>query len=50
MQENPASDAVFGAQGMTQEDRDYQGSRFRDVKAAIFANPYQQVWGAVRWL
>jgi hypothetical protein len=38
-------EAIFGEQGMTPEDSSYQGSRFRDVKAAIFANPYQQVWG-----
>ena len=25
--------------------RVYAGSRFRDVVAAVFANPYQQVWG-----
>jgi len=41
----PAPDAIFGRQGITQEDKDYQGSRFSDVKAAIFANPYQKVWG-----
>lgn len=46
MPEIPAPDAIFGPQGMTQEDRDYQGSRFREVKAAVFANPYQKVWGA----
>src|SRR5215208_4285480 len=45
MSELPASDAIFGPQGMTQEDREYQGSRFRDMKAVIFANPYQKVWG-----
>ena len=27
------------------EDRGYAGSRFRDVVDALFANPYQQVWG-----
>jgi len=41
----PAPTAIFGQQGLTQEDRSYQGSRFSDVKAAIFANPYQKVWG-----
>lgn len=30
----------------TDEDRGYVGSRFSDVAAAVFANPYQQVWGA----
>jgi hypothetical protein len=28
------------------EDRVYTGSRYSDVVAAIFANPYQRVWGA----
>ena len=27
-------------------DRAYWGSRFSEVKRAIFANPYQEVWGA----
>lgn len=45
MRQIPAPDAIFGKQGITQEDKDYQGSRYRDVKAAIFANPYQKVWG-----
>lgn len=40
-----APDAIFGTQGLTQEDKDYHGSRFSDVKAAIFTNPYQKVWG-----
>ena len=40
-----APDAIFGTQGITQEDKDYHGSRFSDVKAAIFINPYQKVWG-----
>ena len=31
---------------MTTEDRAYSGSRYSDVVAAIFANPYQKVWGA----
>jgi hypothetical protein len=45
MPQIPAPEAIFGSQGITQEDRGYQGSRFSDVKAAIFANPYQKVWG-----
>ena len=36
----------FGIQDFTQEDREYAGSRFRDVVDALFANPYQRVWGA----
>jgi hypothetical protein len=28
------------------EDRDYAGSRFAEVVDALFANPYQRVWGA----
>jgi len=35
----------FGIEQITEEDRAYDGSRFPDVRAAIFANPYQQVWG-----
>ncbi len=27
------------------EDRVYSGSRYPDVVAAIFANPYQRIWG-----
>jgi hypothetical protein len=27
------------------EDRGYSGSRYADVVAAIFANPYQRIWG-----
>lgn len=30
---------------MTDEDRGYRGSRFAEVRDAIFANPYQTVWG-----
>ena len=36
----------LGTQGMTDEDRQYTGSRFSEVVAALFANPYQRVWGA----
>jgi hypothetical protein len=31
---------------MTAEDLEYAGSRFGDTKAAVFANPYQAIWGA----
>ena len=40
-----APDAIFVTQGITQEDKDYHGSRFSDVKAAISINPYQKVCG-----
>jgi hypothetical protein len=30
---------------LSEEDRGYRGSRFSDVVAALFANPYQNVWG-----
>ena len=33
------------AQQFSDEDRGYKGSRFSDVVAALFANPYQKVWG-----
>jgi hypothetical protein len=34
----------FGAESITSDDRAYNGSRFADVRDAIFANPYQPVW------
>ncbi len=40
-------DANFlGTEQITEEDRGYSGSRFAEVEAALFANPYQRVWGA----
>ena len=30
---------------VTEEDRAYNESRFSEVRDAIFANPYQKVWG-----
>ena len=33
------------ANQITEEDRRYNGSRFSEVVAALFANPYQRVWG-----
>ena len=36
----------LGIEEFTKDDRDYAGSRYGDVEAAIFANPYQRVWGA----
>ncbi len=38
-------DVESGSEQFTDEDRVYSGSRFRDVVEALFANPYQQVWG-----
>ena len=32
----------FGIEGTTDEDRAYRGSRFSDVREALFANPYQR--------
>jgi hypothetical protein len=37
--------ADFGTEALTDQDRAYKGSRFAEVRDAIFANPYQQVWG-----
>ena len=34
----------FGAEAFTAADRAYEGSRFSEVRDAIFANPYQEVW------
>ena len=35
---------AFG-EAFAPEDAAYRGSRFRDVREALFANPYQRVWG-----
>jgi len=35
----------FGIEGITDADRAYRGSRFAEVRDALFANPYQKVWG-----
>lgn len=35
----------FGQEGITGEDRAYNGSRYSEVRAAVFANPYQKIWG-----
>jgi hypothetical protein len=35
----------FGTEEVTDADRAYQGTRFSDVRDALFANPYQRVWG-----
>jgi hypothetical protein len=40
------STVVDQLESVTDEDRAYAGSRFADVVAAVFANPYQRVWGA----
>lgn len=34
-----------GYEQFSDEDRVYAGSRYRDVVDAVFANPYQKVWG-----
>lgn len=36
----------FGIEEVVEEDRAYRGSRYAEVREAIFANPYQPVWGA----
>lgn len=36
----------LGIEQITNDDRAYGGSRYAEVEAAIFANPYQRVWGA----
>ena len=38
--------ALDHADVVSDEDRAYAGSRFAEVVAAVFANPYQRVWGA----
>jgi hypothetical protein len=37
--------SFFGTEQVTEEDRAYRGSRFSEVRDAVFANPYQKVWG-----
>src|SRR4029453_15728970 len=39
------ADVEIGSEQFTDEDRLYAGSRFREVVDALFANPYQKVWG-----
>src|SRR5262249_11154580 len=36
----------LGIEAIAEEDRAYAGSRFADVREALFANPYQKTWGA----
>ncbi len=38
--------ADYGIEAITDQDRAYSGSRFAEVRDAVFANPYQQVWGS----
>jgi hypothetical protein len=40
------SDDALGIEGLTDDDAKFSGSRFGEVRDAIFANPYQKVWGA----
>jgi hypothetical protein len=35
----------FGTEQTTDEDRAYSGSRFSEVRDALFTNSYQRVWG-----
>ena len=35
----------LGIEQVTEEDRAYKGSRFSEVRNALFANPYQKIWG-----
>jgi hypothetical protein len=37
---------TFGVEGITEADRIYKGSHFSEVREALFANPYQKVWGS----
>ncbi len=36
----------FGTEAVTEEDLSYAGSRFSEVRDALFANPYQKAWGS----
>jgi hypothetical protein len=46
MEQAPMSSDPFAIEGFTDEDLAYSGSRFADLRAAMFANPYQMPWGA----
>ncbi len=35
----------FGVEQVTNEDRAYKGSRFSEVRKALFEHPYQKIWG-----
>jgi len=35
----------FGTEAVTEEDISYAGSRFAEVRDALFPDPYQKVWG-----
>lgn len=35
----------FAAEAMDPADRGYEGTTFAEVRRALFANPYQRVWG-----
>lgn len=41
----PRGPEGLGAQGIGEEDRAYRGSRYREVRDALFENPYYDVWG-----
>ena len=41
---SPVMPENFGTEEITAEDRAYRGSRFADVRDAIFDNPYVKVW------
>ncbi|MDD5579791.1 MAG: hypothetical protein PHY16_10995 [Methylobacter sp.] len=36
----------YGSIQITDEDHRYAGSRYSEVRQALFANPYQKLWGA----
>ncbi len=36
----------YGIEGMVAEDRAYSGSRFKEVRDAVFATPYPGIWDA----
>jgi hypothetical protein len=36
---------IFGVEATNDDDLSYRGSLDSEVRHAIFANPYQRVWG-----
>lgn len=39
----PVDPDFYGVEGSTEEDRSYAGSRYREVRDALFANPYDSL-------
>jgi hypothetical protein len=40
------SEQSYGIEGLARDDERFSGSRYAEVRDAMYANPYQKVWGA----